>query len=71
MHKYHDSWEKDADTLITISLEYHEDCCKVTIEDNALAFNPLEIPQKIWMNISPRNNMGAWGWKSSEDSSTR
>jgi len=53
--------KKDADTLITISLEYHEDCCKVTIEDNALTFNPLEIPPQNMDEYFTKKQYGGLG----------
>jgi serine/threonine-protein kinase RsbW len=34
----------DANTLINISLEYHDDYCRVIIEDNGASFNPMDIP---------------------------
>jgi serine/threonine-protein kinase RsbW len=34
----------DSDTTIKISLECHEDHCKVIIQDNASPFDPLNMP---------------------------
>lgn len=51
----------DATTLINISIEYHDDCCRVTIEDNAMSFNPLEIPHQNMDEYFTKKQCGGLG----------
>ena len=51
----------DSDTTIKISLECHEDYCKVIIQDNATPFDPLNIPAKDMNLYFQEKNFGGLG----------
>ena len=51
----------NSQTTIKISLECHEDHCKVLIQDNAASFNPMTIPAKDMDTYLREKNHGGLG----------